>query len=708
VVRFGRFYFDRTNHILSAKDGEITLPPRVLAVLDLLVERAGSVVSKETLMGSVWKDAYVGDASLTEAMSLLRHALEDNPKDPTYIQTVHRRGYRFVAPVTIAGRVGAERDENGTRTLPQPEDQRGHTLKPRMVIYGAAAVVTASALIVILAALRPGKSDTPTPGAETIRLDVSSPQGVVLPFYTASALALSPDGDVLVFVGRDDDGETRLYRRRISEFDSHPIPGTEGAGSPFFSPDGNWVAFFTEGELRKTPLNGGAVIRVCASPFAFGGGWADDGTIVFTGSHASGLSTVSADGGEVGTLTTLRPSDGEVGHWWPQVLPGGRGVLYSIWSSSLPTSRIVVLDLETGENRTLINGASYPRYSSRGNIYYLTPGGMASVPFDAEGLVLSGAAEEMIDQPQSNRFVGVAHFAVSATGTLAYLPAGDQTKNCQLVRIDANGTEARLQLEPTLFRNLRVDPRAESVAVTILDGQRSDVWMTPLDSPNLSRLTFSGFNIEPRWSPDGKWVVFASNRDGPFNIYRKPSNGAGEAERIAASDNHQYPGAFSPDGRYLIFSQATPDSQFDIWVMPFDGGSEGASPLLSTPANEYMPAVSPDGRWMTYLSDATGKWEVHLRSTSGEGGEWQVSSSGGGEPFWSSDGKVVYFGNKDGLAAVTVSFEPGLALGPVVDFPWNAGIAKADRLLAGDEFIAIRELADRPKIDAVRVVVNPD
>ncbi len=706
VVRFGKFDFDRDSHILSTEDGEISLPPRVLAILNLLVDRAGSVVTKEALMDSVWKDACVGDTSLTEAMSLLRQALDDDPKDPSYIQTAHRRGYRFVATVEVVGRASASRISEVSLTSAQgrPRSQRSPFSHPitRLVL------VTAGLLVVIfgLLALLRQTAETNPASAGAIRLDVSYPQSVFHPLFGGSVLALSPDGDVLVFVGLDADGETHLFRRRISEFDCHLIPGTEDAGSPFFSPDGAWVAFFADGELRKTPINGGAVIRICSSSFAFGGSWADDGSIVFTGGYPRGLSIVSADGGEVRNLTSLRPTSGEIGHWWPQVLPGDRGVLFTIWSSSLKTARIAVLDLESGEERTLIEGASYPRYSTRGDILYATPGGLSSVQFDIDDLVVDGPGREMVDQPRAIEYTGVAHLAVADNGTMAYLPSTGESRTRALVSIDDAGTERRLELESQLYRNLRVGPLGENLAVTILDDPRSDVWTTSLTSPNLNRLTFSGFNIEPRWTPDGEWVVFASNRDGPFNIYRKPAGGGGVAERIAVSEFHQYPGAFTPDGRRLIYSQADPATGFDIWIMAFGDDGDPAEPLIKTPANEYLPSLSPDGRWMSYLSDETGRWEVYIRSATGEGGVWQVSTDGGGQPFWSVDGSILYFGQKKILFSVPVTFEPELKLGHGTSVPLPDGLTVIDSLPSDEGFIAIKELVERPQIDSVRVVVN--
>jgi len=705
VVRFGRFTFDRVNHILSGEDGEIALPPRVLAILDLLLERAGSVVSKQTIMGSVWRDACVGDTSLTEAVSLLRQALDDDPKNPQYIQTVHRRGYRFVAPVVVAAKVGAPlkvADEGDSH-------QEGERPRQSTSAKTVAAVVVVGLLVIVAVLISTSRREPdvgPTNGT-AIRLDVSSPPGVFLPFFTASSLALSPDGDVLVFVGRDDDGESHLYRRRISEFDSHVIPGTKGAGSPFLSPDGAWVAFFSDGELRKTPMGGGAVIRICPSSFAFGGSWTEDGTIVFAGKHPNGLSIVSADGGEIRELTALRAADGEIGHWWPQVLPGDRGVLYTVWSSTLATARIAVLDLESGERRFLMDGASYPRYSSDGAIFYVTPGGLASVPFDVDELQIAGPGKEMIDQPRSNPFVGVAHFAVSDTGTLAYLPADDDWWEYALVRIDSAGVEEEIALNHRLFRNLRVDPRGETLAVTVLDGPRSDVWTTSIESPRLDRLTFSGFNIEPRWSPDSKWVAFASNRDGPFNIYRKPADGGGVAERLLVSDLHQYPGDFTPDGASLVFSQADPTTGMDIWIMTLGDGERSVTPLVRTAANENMPSLSPNGRWMTYISDETGTWEIYLRSVAGDGSVRQISDGGGGDVFWSADGSTVFFGHKNELVAIPVIVEPELALGAPTTLPWPDDLTVVDNLPNRDEFIAIKALAERPQIDAVRVVVSP-
>jgi len=704
-VRFGRFSFDRVNHILSTEGDEIALPPRVLAILDLLLERAGSVVTKQAIMSSVWREVCVGETSLTEAVSLLRQALGDDPKNPQYIQTVHRRGYRFVAPVVVARAPGAS-----LKVAPELDSPRESSFSRQSIAVKSVVAVVVVGLLAIVAVLMSTSTRQPEVGSvneAAIRLDVSSPRGVYLPFLTASSLALSPDGDVLVFAGRDGDGEAHLYRRRISEFESHLIPGTKGAGSPFLSPDGSWVAFFAEGELRKTSMGGGAVIRICSSSFAFGGSWTEDGNIVFAGKHPSGLSIVSADGGEVRELTSLRVADGEIGHWWPQVLPGDRGVLYTVWSSTLATARLAVLDLESGQSRFLIEGASYPRYSSDGAIFYVTTGGLVSVPFDIDDLEIAGPSEEMIDQPRSNPFVGVAHFAVAHTGTLAYLPTNEEWWEYGVVRIDRDGVEKPIDLDHRLFRNLRVDPRGERLAVTILDGSRSDVWTTAMDSPKLDRLTFSGFNIEPRWSPDGKWVAFSSNREGPFNIYRKSADGGGVAERLLISDLHQYPGAFTPDGGNLVFSQAHPETGMDIWIMSLGDGERSVTPLVRTAANENMPTLSPDGRWMTYISDETGTWEIYLRSVAAGGGVRQVSAGGGGDVFWSADGSTVYFSRKDGVVAVSVNVEPELALGQATTLPWLDDLSVVDSLPNGDEFVAIKALAERPEIDAVRVVVAP-
>ncbi|MEE4271494.1 MAG: winged helix-turn-helix domain-containing protein [Thermoanaerobaculales bacterium] len=706
VVRFGRFTFDRVNHILSGDDGEIALPPRVLAVLDLLIERSGSVVGKPTIMASVWKDACVGDTSLTEAVSLLRQALADDPKNPEYIQTVHRRGYRFVAPVEVVSGGAALREITAERSLASEGLVERRKRVIRNGIGSALAVAALTAAIVVPAALLRGRPDAaPSPGA-AIRLDVSYPQGVFHPYSGASVLALSPAGDVLVFVGRSEDGVTRLYRRRISDFDCRPIPGTEDAGSPFFSPDGVWVAFFAEGELRKTPVGGGPVVPICPSNFGFGGTWTDDGVIVFCPGYPGGLSRVSSDGGEVTKLTWLLQSSSEIGHWWPHSLPGGRAVLFTIWSSALSTARIAVLDLATGQVRPLIENGSYPRYSPTGEIFYLTPGGVTSVSFDPDDLEVTGVTREMVDQPRSVPFTGVAHFDVADTGTIAYVPTTGEPRDYDLIRIGLDGGAESIGLESQIYRNLRVSPRGDSVAVTILRGSRSDVWTTSVADPQLHRLTFEGFNIEPRWSPDGQSVFFASNREGPFNIYRKPAGG-GTAERLMTSTFHQYPGDLTPDGRRLVYNQTNPDTGFDIWIMNLDG-SGNPSPLLSTPANESMPALSPDGRWMAYLSDETGMAEVYLRRVSGEGGVWQISKGGGGEHFWSADGTRLYFGHKGRLASVSVALDPELEVGPTTDFVWPGNLTVVDALPNGREFIAIRELYQRPRIDAVRVVVNQD
>jgi serine/threonine-protein kinase len=715
VLTFGPFRFDRNNQILWRGDDEVKLPPRALAILNMLLERTGSVVSKRALLDNVWKETHVTETSLTEAVSLLRQALGDDPQRPTYILTAHRRGYRFVAPVSVFGPHRSSMTQKAQTTpaaqvssstldsgvTEAPADRRpGRRLVPAVALW----IVPVATLLGVLLTLwwsLPQQQAPPVP----VRVSIDTPAGVSLAPFLPS-LALDPTGSMMVFVGHTDPDTTQLYLRRLDSFESSPIPGTEGAWSPFFSPDGTQLGFVDEGQLVRIPLSGGVGVPLCRMAKGFGATWSEDGTIVFSGAGSGGLSWVPASGGEVEPLTHPQPTAGEIGHWWPQILPGGDTVIYTIWSTTLATAKLAALSLDTGESRVLLEGASHAHHVPSGHLVFATSEGILASRFDPASLELTGPLLEINDQAAFHPMIGLVQLAVAGNGTMAHLPPVATGNARELVQLDSTGTERTLATGPFLFRNMDLDKTGRQMAVTVLDGIRSDVWISPLAEPSLTRFTFAGFNIEPRWTPDGASVTFASNRDGPFNIYQKSATGGGPAERLISSDLHQYPQAWSPDGRTLLYVEAHPDTGYDLWLLNAEEADRPRTPFLCSPDNEVLATLSPDGRWLAYQSDDTGGWEVYVRSFPEGNGPWQVSERGGSQPFWSSDGTLLYYWDFPRLVVQKVGSSTGLVLGTRQTLMNRQDLDKICPLPTGHRFLAIREMAQDPHLTEIRVVLG--
>jgi Tol biopolymer transport system component len=256
---------------------------------------------------------------------------------------------------------------------------------------------------------------------------------------------------------------------------------------------------------------------------------------------------------------------------------------------------------------------------------------------------------------------------------------------------------------------MNVSYQTRDVAVTILDGPRSDVWVTEIDRGPLRRLTFDGFNIEPVWSPDGKWVAFASNRDGAHNIFIKAVDGSGEARRLHTATLHQYPESWSPDGRTLLVNEYHPDTGGDLWLVEMneDGSAKAEpTPLLTTPANEAEASFSPDGLYLTYTSDESGRWEVYVRSVTNGGGKWQVSTEGGGLSFWSADGRAIFYGDGDALRRVAVEFEPEFRMSSPEVVVKRDDIVRIESHADAGHLIAIREVEGSASTQDIHVIMN--
>jgi eukaryotic-like serine/threonine-protein kinase len=671
IVAFGAFRFDRANRILSRDGAELPLPPRVLGVLEFLVARPSNVVSKQALMDAVWKDAYVTETSLTEAVSQLRQVLDDDPQQPAYVQTVHRRGYRFVAPVVLDGGTPVlplrRADRPATAPVASEADieARSSTGKAPVLFpspstwlwLGIAAATGALSAWALLRAPR----TVPVPLTRTaIPVTVGDPNTMKDP----PALVVVPDGSSIVYT-LSRNGRSQLYLRALDRYDSLALPGTEGGTQPFVSPDGEWIAFFADGKLKKVPLRGDAVVTLCDAPSPMGGSWGDDGTIVFAADMQGGLSRVSSQGGTPEPLTHPDPAAGELGQWWPEVLPGSGSVIFEIWpTAGLEEARLAAASLhtKTPTPRLLVKGASYGRYSPTHHLVFTRKSRLMAVAFDPGRGEVRGEPVSLFDGVTVDWCTGAAQLSFSRTGTLAYVAGTHEVAAHTLVLFDQDGRERALPTPPRPFMNLDPASDGRRVAVTIHQGTGSDVWVADAERGELTRLTFEAHNIEPTFTPDGKRVAFASSRTGPFNLFWVLADGTGSAERLIEGTQSQYPDSWSPDGRTLAFTSLTRETGADIWMLALD--SREARPFLRTPFDEESSAFSPDGRFLAYASNETNRWEVFVRPYPSGGPKYPISSHGGYSPSWSSDGRELYYRDDEGVLVVPIQTSPTLKAGP--------------------------------------------
>ena len=382
----------------------------------------------------------------------------------------------------------------------------------------------------------------------TARFSLALPPGVSLSGAGRNVVALSSDGTRLVYSANG-----QLYVRAMDQMEATPVRGTEsGARSPFFSPDGEWLGFYSlqDGELKKVAISGGAPVRLCEAQNPWGARWGADDTIVF-GQRGAGIMQVSADGG---TPEVLIPLEGiEVGHG-PQVLPGEAAVLFTLGDGrNWDDAQIVVHSLETGVRKVLIEGGRDARYVPTGHLVYVLDGTLFAVPFDVDALEVTGGPIPIVEGVMTAGIrTGAAQFSVSDTGALVYVAGSDQGART-LVWVDRDGGEEALAAEPRAYTYPRISPDGGRVALSVSD-QEQDIWIWDFARETLPRLTFApGLDVYPVWTPDGRRVAFSSARDGTTNLYWKAADGTGAVERLNESEKLQLPSAFTPDGSQLVF-----------------------------------------------------------------------------------------------------------------------------------------------------------
>jgi DNA-binding winged helix-turn-helix (wHTH) protein/Tol biopolymer transport system component len=629
---FGPFAFDARRGLLSRNGRELPLPPRVLGVLELLVRRAGDVVARQDIIDAVWKDAFVTDTSLAEAVSVLRQTLGDDPQSPTYIKTLHRRGYRFVAPVERSDAAAERTESRGAdpltvSALPAADVAVSPSIGRQLVPWSVAIVCAAIAITAVWHVTR--RTPVLAPSA---RFAVAPAAGTSLD-ASAPALAISPDGVTLAWSACDAKG-CRLYLRPLDRLEASPIDGTDDGHAPFFSPDGKWVAFFSDGRLKKVAIAGGAPETLADAPSILGGVWVGS-DIVYAGSPSGGLMRVAASGGEPRILTRPDEAAGEVRHAWPSFVPDTGVLLFTIDSSAVEGTPGVLGALsldsigptEATSWRTTVDGVAIARAAGTDAIVFARGTDLHAVAFDPVRLVTAGAPRTVLAG------VGApAQYALSSSGSLIYALAPQADTG--LTWLSATASElARPEIRR--LRSAALSPDGARIAGVNADGARSDIWIADAVRGASTRLTHSGAHASPVWSADGRTVFFAARSDGAFGIWSRDAEGTRPATRLWTGVRHALPLAASPDGALLVFSQTSPSTARDLWALPLSGGN--ARPLAQGPFDETAASFSPDASLLAYQSAESGRWEIYvLRQRDGR--RIVVSTEGGEHPVWTRDG----------------------------------------------------------------------
>jgi serine/threonine-protein kinase len=550
----------------------------------------------------------------------------------------------------------------------------------RDVILVALACSIAGVLIagsIFMTLVRPSPPEPPV----VLRLPMEVPADK--PLYSGIApncfLAISPDSTRLVYVGRLDNGDPQLYMRSMDDLQIKPIPGTRNAHNPFFSPNGRWVGFFTENQLKKVSLAGGRPFTLLGDiplGLAAFGNWADDGTIVFSVySGNRGLQRIPDDGGQQAeTLVAPVPEDDEAYYCYPQVLPGGNAILYSHVSR---TSRIEAFLPETRTRRAVLDNASYAAYVSSGHLIFVRDNALMAAPFDVEQLKITGPFAPLVNDDVGFDWTGkTPQIRISANGTIVYISGAELRKGerkGELVWVDRRGVSKSLGATADVYEGPRLSPDGRLIAVGIRskkEGNAQKEGDIRVNVYNVQLGTFTPLMTEgesryPQWSPDKTRIAFWgwANKTEGAAVFCKVVGASAPAERLAnkpSTGAFLHPYAWSQN--LLTCTVLDPNTQEDIWIVDLDGEQKPKA-VLSTEHREYNPTFSPDGRWLAYVSDESGQPEIYLREYPDAGQQWTVPTRGATNPVWSRDGRELYYISGNSMMAVKVTSKPDFPIG---------------------------------------------
>jgi Tol biopolymer transport system component len=492
----------------------------------------------------------------------------------------------------------------------------------------------------------------PTP--EVTRFSIMPPEkgAFVTGGRTGSSVAISPDGRRLAYTARDETGRVQIWLRPVDSLSALPLPGTENAEFPFWSPDSRSIAFFASGKLLRVDVAGGGLPQtICDADGARGGAWSRGDVIVYGGGTGTGLMRVPAGGGTPVALTKVDQGD----HRFPSFLPDGRHVLFRVNIPGQPdASGLHLAALDSPDVKRLTQASTSAVYAEPGVLLFVRDSTLMGQAFDLQTLSLNGDAMPVGERVEAGTFDGLLSYSVSDNGTLAYGIGSGRGNELQLTWFDRTGKPVGTVGEPGNYVGLDMAPDDKRLVVHRHDvGVGGDLWVHDLVNNRTSRLTFDPpqDNSSPVFSPDGRHIAFASLRNDRFEIYTKPTDGSAVEEHVDVPHGMAGPKSWSPDGTILVYEANDPQTNSDVFLLPLSGKRK-PEPVAASAFNERSPAVSPDGRWVVYASDETGRPELYVKPFPAGSGKWQITSSGGVEAQWRGDSREIFYRDSVQLGAL--------------------------------------------------------
>jgi serine/threonine-protein kinase len=578
----------------------------------------------------------------------------------------------------------------------------------RGVSFGTAAALVVVTLISTALAMYLLSRSTTRPGPDGLtRAGITLPDGDEVIDTNLQPMAISRDGTRIAYIGGRD-GSQRLYVRRLSDDEPTQIAGTDGARTPFFSPDGNWIGFFTPGWMNKVAVGSTVPERVTetTSEQARGAVWSPDDTIYFAPNNVSSIWRVPAAGGKASEVTHLDSAKGEISHRWPEVVTDGKTLLFSSWTGPGSDERtIVALTLATGEQRVVASGADAPRSLSSGYLAYTRQGSLLAVPWNPSQDQPAAGTAVPLPELVSRSNEGGANFAASSSGTLAYLTSSAAGREQRIVWVDRAGATEALPVQERAYDGIAISPDGGRAVVQIREGVIG-LWIYDFARRTMTPLvTTAGSSQAPVWTPDGSRVVYRGTCRGSRNLYWKAVDGSGEEQRVTTKPGVvQTPAGVSQDGRWLVFSEGN-----TLWRTPLTGDTSAGPQQLMT--NAVNGQLSPDGRWVAYQSTLGGRLEVYVAAFPDPGPRIPISADGGSMPLWSRDGRELFYCQGDRLMAVSLTPGATLTVGPprlLHEGPYRLqpGFFTAFSVSRSGRFLRVQPAQPPEPIKRVNLVLN--